>query len=116
MKRFVMFTALAATALGAASPALAHAHLVKANAVLHTGPKSITLSFSERLVPAFSKFTVAMPAHHMDMPVKTTVSPDGKRIVGTLPTRLGGGNYAVTWTAASADGHKMSGTLAFKVG
>src|SRR5690348_3732342 len=110
MKRFLVTTALAVAALGAAGPALAHAHLVKsdpkASAVLGTGPKSITLTFNERLVPAFSRFTLAMPEHHMDMPVKTMVSPDGKRIVGTLPARLPAGSYAVAWTAASADGHK----------
>lgn len=120
MKRFFGSAALAAAALGIASPALAHTHLVKsdpkAGAVLHTGPKSITLTFSERLVPAFSKFSVAMPAHKMDVAVKTVVSPDGKRIVGTLPDRLGNGDYRVTWTAASADGHKMSGSVDFKVG
>lgn len=120
MKRFLIVASLAATALGAAAPALAHTHLVKsdpkADATLHTGPKSITLTFSERLVPAFSKFTVTMPAHKMDVAVKTAVSPDGKRIVGTLPNRLGAGNYRVSWTAASADGHKMTGSVDFKVG
>jgi hypothetical protein len=72
----------------------------------------------ERLVPAFSKFTVSMPAHAgMAVPVKTTVSPDGKRIVGSLPTRLSAGTYKISWTAATADdGHKITGELSFKVG
>jgi methionine-rich copper-binding protein CopC len=109
------------SSLLAASPALAHAHLVKsdpkANATVHTGPKTITLTFNERLVPAFSKFAVSMPQHGMTVSVKTAVSPDGKRIVGTLPTRLTAGAYKVSWTAASADdGHRMTGELSFKVG
>jgi len=121
MKRLALFSALGAAALGMAGPALAHASLVKsdpkANTTLHVGPKAITLTFNERLVPAFSKFTVSMPAHHMDMPVKTTVSPDGKRIVGTLPSRLTAGDYKVTWTAAAVDdGHKTTGQVSFKVG
>ena len=121
MKRFALMSLLGAAALGVAAPALAHASLVKsdprAGAVVHVGPKSITLSFNERLVPAFSKFTVSMPAHHMDVSVKTTVSPDGKRIVGSLPSRLTAGAYQVTWTAAAADdGHKTTGQVNFKVG
>jgi methionine-rich copper-binding protein CopC len=116
----VVGVGLAATAMAMASPVLAHAHLVKsdpkANAVVHTGPKSITLTFSERLAPSFSKFVVSMPQHKMMVPVKTAVSRDGKRIVGTFANRLGAGAYIVTWTAASSDGHKMSGDVTFKVG
>lgn len=110
-----------AALLASVSPASAHAKLEKsdpsANSVKHIGPKSITLSFNERLVPAFSKFALSMPAHHMAVPVKTTVSADGKRIVGALPSRLSAGVYVVEWTAASADdGHKMTGKLNFRVG
>lgn len=120
MKRFLIAATLAAASIGLAGPALAHAKLVrsdpKAGAVVRSGPKSITLAFSERLVPAFSKFTLSMPAHKMDVPVTTVVSPDGKRIVGTLPARLTAGAYRVSWTAASTDGHKMTGAVDFKVG
>ncbi|MEO6041023.1 MAG: copper homeostasis periplasmic binding protein CopC [Croceibacterium sp.] len=122
MNRFLTLIAIGTAAtLATASPALAHAKLVKsnpvANSTVHVGPKSITLTFDERLVPAFSKFDVTMPAHKMNVPVKTVVSPDGKRIVGTLGSRLTAGAYKVTWTAAAADdGHKMTGELSFKVG
>lgn len=108
----------AASMLAVASPALAHAHLVKsdpaANATVRSGSKTITLTFDDKLVPAFSKFTLAMPG--MGMPVKTAVSSDGKSIVGTLPAPLSKGAYTITWNAASVDGHKTSGTFAFKVG
>jgi len=121
MTRFPTLAAIgAALALVASGPALAHAHLVSsnpaANATVHTGPQTITLTFNERLVAAFSKFELTMPEHGMTIPVRTTLSRDGKRIVGTLPSRLAKGSYAVAWTAASADGHKMTGTLSFKVG
>jgi methionine-rich copper-binding protein CopC len=111
----------AAVALAASGPAFAHAHLVRSNpaagATVHTGPKTITLTFDERLVPAFSKFELTMPAHGgMKVPVKTAVSPDGKRIVGTLANRLGAGAYKVVWIVAGSDGHKMTGEVAFKVG
>jgi methionine-rich copper-binding protein CopC len=111
--------AFGAATMIAASPAYAHAHLVKssptANATLHTGPKTISLTFSERLVPAFSKLAVTMPARGTNIPVQSDVSADGKRIIGTLTRPLASGSYKVTWTIASADGHKMSGSLNFKV-
>lgn len=121
MKPLRSFIALgAALAVTVAAPALAHAHLVRstpaANATLQTGPKTITLTFNERLVPSFSKFELTMPAHNMKVPVRTALSRDGKKIVGTLRRPLTTGAYAVAWTAAGADGHKMTGTLNFKVG
>lgn len=101
------------------SPVWAHAHLVTsepaANATV-AGPKAITLTFSEKLVPAFSKFEVTMPAMN-DMAIKlnTRLSKDGKSIVGTPQGTLMKGEYKITWHAASADGHKMDGEVRFKV-
>jgi copper resistance protein C len=121
MKRLSLLIGLAgAASLAVASPAFAHADLVKsnptANATLKNAPRTITLTFNERLVPAFSKFELSMPGHGgMKVPVKTSVSKDGKRIVGSLPKPLGKGDYKVAWTAAGADGHKRTGEVAFKV-
>lgn len=121
MKRLPLIVGIAgAASLALASPAFAHAGLVRsdpvANAVVAAGPKAITLTFNERLVPAFSRFEVTMPAHNgMKVPVTTTVSPDGKQIVGTLKSRLGSGAYKVLWTAAGSDGHKRTGEVSFQV-
>lgn len=114
------FAALVGTAaLVATSPAWAHAHLVSsnpaANATLTAAPKTITLTFNEKLVPAFSKFELAMVDHNMKVPVKTAVSADGKTITGTPQGALMKGSYKIVWTAASADGHRMNGEVAFKV-
>ena len=49
-------------------------------------------------------------------PHKESVSKDGKSITGTPQAALGKGAYKVLWTAASADGHKMTGEVTFKVG
>lgn len=120
--RLFGFAALAAaSALVAASPAWAHAHLVSsnpaANASVTAAPKVITLTFNEKLVPTFSKFELTMPEHGgMKVPVKTTVSKDGKSITGTPESALTKGAYKIVWSAASADGHKMNGEVAFKVG
>lgn len=110
-----------ASALLATSPAWAHAHLVSsnpaANATVAAAPKAITLTFSEKVVPAFSKFDITMPEHgDMKVAVKTVVSTDGKSITGTPEAALTKGAYKIVWSAASADGHKMNGEVAFKVG
>src|SRR5688572_10357319 len=121
MNRFSRLFALGgAAALLAAGPAFAHAELVRsnpaANATVRTSPRTITLTFNERVVPAFSKFELTMPAHRMDMPVSTTVSRDGKRIVGAVGPQLMKGTYRVAWTAAGSDGHKMTGSYSFMLG
>ena len=120
MNRFSRLVSIgAALAFAAGGPAFAHTELVKSNPAANAtvkSPKTVTLTFNERVVPAFSKFELRMPAHNMAIPVKTTVSPDGKRIVGAVGSKLMKGAYTITWTAAGADGHKMTGKLGFKVG
>ena len=116
-----LMAAIAVGAMFVATQAFAHAHLVSsnpaANATVSAAPKTITLTFNEKLAPAFSKFEITMPEHGgMKVPVKTTVSKDGKSITGTPQAALGKGAYKVLWTAASADGHKMTGEVTFKVG
>ena len=116
-----LLTVVSVVAVAATGPAWAHAHLVSsdptANATLTMPPKAITLTFSEKLVPAFSKFEVTMPEHGgMKVAVKTEVSSDGKTITGSPQATLVKGAYKIVWTAASADGHKMTGEVAFKVG
>jgi methionine-rich copper-binding protein CopC len=105
-------------ALGLSSPLLAHAKLVSSNPAAHAvvaAPAAITLKFNERVVPAFTKLDVSMPQHGMKVPVKVTVAPDGKTVSGVPQKRLSKGAYHVVWTAASADGHKMSGNIDFTV-
>jgi methionine-rich copper-binding protein CopC len=109
-----------AAAVLASSPAWAHAQLASsnpaANATVAVAPKVITLTFTEKLVPAFSRFELVMVDHKMKVSVKTVVSEDGKTISGTPQGALMKGAYKVTWTAASVDGHRMTGEVAFKVG
>lgn len=117
--RALLLTVMAVSAL-AAGQASAHAKLVSSNpaaAATVAAPKTITLTFNEKLVPAFSKFDLTMPEMNgMKMTVKTAVSKDGKSIVGTPSAALPKGAYKIVWTAGSADGHKMNGEVAFKVG
>ncbi len=118
----IFLTSLAgAAALGMATPALAHAKLVSSNpadrAVVSAVPGALTLKFSERLVPAFTKVELSMPEHGgMKVPVKVNVASDGKTVTGVPQDKLGKGAYRIVWTTASADGHKMQGSVNFRVG
>lgn len=111
----VVSAAALATVAGQAS---AHARLVKsyptANATV-AAPKTISLTFNEKLTPAFSKFDLGM-ADGMKIKVKTMVSKDHKSLIGTPEGKMMPGAYTITWHAASADdGHRMDGTVPFKV-
>ena len=109
------FGAFALLAVGQAS---AHAALVKSNPSANAtvaAPKAISLTFNEALTPAFSGFNMSM-SDGMKMKVKTKVSKDKKTITGTPTGKLMPGAYKVNWHAAATDdGHKTSGTLAFTV-
>lgn len=107
----------ASLALLAGGTASAHARLMASNPAANVtvaAPKTITLTFNEKLTPAFSGFDLEMGGG-MKMPVKTTVSKDGMSMIGTPQGALMPGAYKVKWHAATSDGHKMNGDLAFTV-
>lgn len=101
----------------AAGPAAAHARLVSAtpapNATV-AAPRTLSLTFSERAVPAFSGFDV-IDAAGEKVAIRTTVAEDGKTLTGTLARPLAAGTYSVEWRIASSDGHRMTGSYAFSV-
>lgn len=108
---------LFAVAVLAASPAAAHARLVSATPAANatvTAPRTISLTFSERSVPAFSGFDVVNAAGET-IALRTSVSEDGKTLTGTLARPLAAGRYSIQWRIASADGHRMTGSYAFTV-
>lgn len=116
--RALLAAAVLSASILASGQAGAHAKLVTsdptANATV-AAPKTIRLTFNEKLAPAFSTFELAM-ADGMKMSVKTSVSSDRKTITGVPKGPLMAGAYKVTWRAAAADdGHRMDGTLAFTV-
>lgn len=118
--KHLLFAGLAVSAaMLIAGSAAAHAHLVTstpaANATV-TAPKTISLTFNEKLTPAFSKFELNMPAMNgMKVKMKTVVSKDHLTMVGKPQGKLMPGAYSITWHAASDDGHKMDGVVPFTV-
>ena len=111
---------IVAAAAISASPAWAHAHLVKSNPAVNAvtaSPRQLSLTFSERLVPGFSKLelVMAMGGHSMSVPIKTAIGADGRTLVGTPQAGLMKGAYVIKWTAATSDGHRMTGSIPFRV-
>ena len=128
MKLAPMFIAIASlTAWVAAAPiALAHSRVVASipaeGATVKTA-RVVTLTFSEALLPPTAAASIVMTAmpgvkDHGEMVIRnfTTTWSDGNRTM-TLSLRkpLSAGTYEVRWQAAGADGHRMKGTVGFKV-
>ncbi len=108
----------AAVAVGVvAEPVAAHARLVSATPAPSStvaATRILSLTFSERTVPAFSGIDVVDVAGEK-VALRTAVAEDGKTVRGTLARRLATGRYRVDWRIASADGHRMTGSYSFSV-
>lgn len=119
--------ALAAAALAAPSVALAHAKVVASSPAQGSTvarPRSVTLTFSEALLPPTAAASVVMTAmpgvkNHGEMAIRnftTGWSNDNKTMTLKLRQPLRPGTYDVRWQAAGADGHRMKGSVTFTVG
>lgn len=112
--------ALAAMGLAvcAAVPAFAHTDLIKsapAEGASVAPPKTIILTFSEKVVSAFSGYDLAMDGGKK-VAVKAATSADGKIVTLSPQGALMAGSYKLNWHAASSeDGHRTDGVVAFRV-
>lgn len=107
----------AAVVVAAPMTVQAHARLVSSTPAAKStvaAPRVVTLTFSDRVAPAFSSFDVVNAAG-AKATVRTHVSQDGKTITGTLARPLTAGAYVVNWRIASTDGHRMTGSYDFTV-
>ncbi len=121
--------ALAVAALGLVAPQIAGAHtqLVSsspaANATV-AAPTRIELRFNEAVIGATARATIAMTAmpgmaSHDPMAITgftARMRKDSKSMTLLLKHPLTAGSYRVTWAAAGADTHRMSGAFDFTVG
>ena len=109
---------ITAACLIAASPAFAHAALVSSSPGKDgsvAAPRSIRLTFSEKIAPAFSGFRLSMD-DGMVMDAVTKVSDDGKTLTGTPTSSFMRGKYTLSWHATAVDdGHKTEGSFNFTV-
>jgi methionine-rich copper-binding protein CopC len=103
--------------LAAAGAASAHAHLVSsdpaAGAVV-AAPKSILLTFSEKLEAKFSGADLSKGGAPLGS--QSLLDPKGGKILTVSPgAPLSPGAYSVKWHAVSVDGHRTQGEVAFTV-
>jgi methionine-rich copper-binding protein CopC len=110
---------LSAISLCAAlSPAFAHARLVQSSPAADAAvaaPRTIKLTFSEKIVPAFSGLKLSM-GDGMTVSTSTSLSDDGKTLTARPTSPFMAGKWTVSWHATAAnDGHKTEGTFNFTV-
>ena len=112
--RILVAVVAAAGLAAAASQAEAHARLVSAAPAANAkvaAPKTITLTFSEKLAPKFSGGDL-MKADGATVAVVSVAA--GKTVSLTLAHPLAPGGYMVMWHAVAADdGHRTQGSYNF---
>lgn len=125
MSRFLTIAAaIAITALPGA--AFAHSKMVSSSPAADATvakPTKLSLTFSEKFLAPMSGVDLVMTgmpgmSDHAPMPIKgfkTSVAPDGKTMIVTLPRALPAGSYDIKWHIVGADQHKMEGGYSFKV-
>lgn len=115
--RLLSAVAMVVAVSAPAPAAFAHARLVSsspaANATV-ASPARISLTFSERMVPAFSGFDL-VDADGRETAVRATVGEDGKTLTAAVARPLAAGAWTVRWRIASSDGHRMTGSYSFTV-
>ncbi len=118
MKKILILAGAIAGLTVAVSSAFAHTDLIKSSPAADStvaSPKTVILTFSEKVAPAFSGFDLAMD-DGMKVAVTKVVSADAKIITLSPKGALMSGGYKLTWHAAAAeDGHRTDGIVAFKV-
>jgi methionine-rich copper-binding protein CopC len=111
--------ALTALLLGAA-PAAAHATLDKSDppvgSTVPTAPRALTLTFTQKLEPAFSTIEVRDDRGTRVDAGNAQVDPGNRAVLRIGLRALAPGRYAVRWRVLSVDTHRTEGNFAFRVG
>jgi methionine-rich copper-binding protein CopC len=121
MQRLLKLLLLAAVALSfAATAAFAHAFLDKAvpgvGTTVALSPSELKLTFSEKVVPAFSGVRIAAIGGKpiaSDKPVVDRAKQNVLHVHLLHPLRPG--TYVVSWHVVSVDTHRTQGTYKFTV-
>jgi methionine-rich copper-binding protein CopC len=104
-----------AAVVTSATPASAHASLVKAvpadGAVLTSAPARVTLQFDDPISSSFATLVVTGPDGHNVATGKPSVA--GSSLTGDLSDELAPGTYRTVFRVVSDDGHPVEGQLTF---
>ncbi len=109
-----------AIVVGTASPAAAHADLVRSEPISGTtserAPSEVRLTFTESVDPVFTRVIIRGTGGFTAQPTNVAVAAtDGRTLVVALP-KLAAGPYAVTFNTTTTDGHTASGDVLLGVG
>lgn len=120
MSRWTCRLLLAALAAMIASPAAAHSQLERAvpaaGSSVRESPPRLTLWFSQRIEPAFSKVRVLnSEGKQVDNDDAQVDRADARMLSVSLP-KLAPGTYRVRWRVLSVDSHVIEGHFTFNVG
>jgi methionine-rich copper-binding protein CopC len=125
LKSFLPSAAAAVAMLVTPIAASAHTRLIASTpAAGSTASKvtSVSLHFSEKLIPATIKTSLVMTAmpgmtDHppMKIPYSSAMGKDGKSMTLLLKRPLAAGSYTLSWSAAGADTHRMGSEFSFTV-
>lgn len=113
----------AALAFFASAAAFAHPKVVSTTPANHAevaAPASVSVTFSETLLPVSGAELVMTEMPGMTMPpmnikVKVALSADAKSLVLTPARPLATGSYRVDWHVVSTDTHAVKGSFDFTV-
>ena len=119
MKRWMRMVPLAVLGLTMASPVAAHTSMERsvpaADSTVVISPPRLTLWFSERLEPAFSKVQVLNSEGKQVDKDDAQVDPDDGKQIGVSLPELAAGAYRVHWRVLSVDSHVNEGDFTFDV-
>jgi methionine-rich copper-binding protein CopC len=79
-------------------------------------PKSVILTFTEKLEPAFSTVEVQNAQGASVQAGKATVDPNDRTRLRVALKPLSPGTYKVIWHVLSVDTHRTQGDFSFSVG
>lgn len=103
-------------------PAVGEAHAVlvssvpPARATVSAAPARITLTFNERLEPAYSRVSVWDAASNQVDLRDASVDRGDPKVLGVSLPPLAPGRYTVRYRVLSVDGHVVEASFAFSVG
>jgi copper resistance protein C len=119
MKQFFIIVVLSNFLLPTA-PVLAHAMLDHANPRVGssqpTGPREVTLWFTQKLEPAFSTVEVRNESGAVMSSGKAQVDRGDPTQLHVALKPLPPGTYKVIWRVLSVDTHRTQGDFSFRVG
>ena len=102
------------------APALAHAMLDHANPRVGSsqpsGPREVTLWFTQKLEPAFSTIEVRNESGGVVSTGKAQVDRGDPTQLHVAVRPLSPGTYEVIWHVLSVDTHRTQGDFSFRVG